>query len=111
MLTVDEVEAALQVGYEGRGFELKGPGSSEEKHFLVKVARAALSMGNLRDGGHILIGIDDGQPQDMGPGLEPEQLASWLAYDDVAARLATYADPPLRFDLKEMELSTGCKVV
>jgi predicted HTH transcriptional regulator len=111
VFTTEEVETALRTGYEGRGFELKGAGASDDKHFLAKVARAALSMGNLRDGGHVVIGIDDTKSQEMLPGLDDQQLASWLAYDDVSARLAVYSDPPLRFDLAQVDLSTGARVV
>lgn len=111
MLTTDEVETALRAGYEGRGFEIKGPGLRDDKAFFVKVARAALSMGNLRDGGHVVIGINDATPDEMRPGLDDEQLQSWLAYDDVSDALAAYADPPLRFDLSQAELSSGVRVV
>lgn len=111
MLTVEELESALSTGYEGRGFELKGPGRSDDKRFLAKIARAALSMGNLRDGGHVVIGIDDGTPQDMLPGLDEDELATWLAYDDVSGRLAAYCDPPVSFDLTQFTLATGASVV
>ncbi len=111
VFTIDEVESALSVGYEERGFELKGQGRSDDKRFLAKVARAALSMGNLRDGGHVVIGIDDSKPQEMLPGLNGDELASWLAYDDVSVRLAAYCDPPLSFDLARIDLSTGATVV
>jgi hypothetical protein len=111
VFTTDEVESALRTGYEGRGFELKGLGKSDNKHFLAKVARAALSMGNLRDGGHVVIGINDANPQEMLPGLSEKEMASWLAYDDVSGRLAVYCDPPLNFDVARVELSTGASVV
>lgn len=111
MLTKEELESALSTGYEGRGFELKGPGRSDDKRFLAKIARAALSMGNLRDGGHIVIGIDDGSPQDMLPGLDEDELATWLAFDDVSGRLAVYCDPPVNFDLAQFAVSTGVSVV
>jgi hypothetical protein len=39
MFAQEELETALQTGYEARGFELKGPGVSDEKHFLAKVER------------------------------------------------------------------------
>ncbi|MGN6276830.1 MAG: RNA-binding domain-containing protein [Solirubrobacterales bacterium] len=111
MLTVEELESALHAGYEGRGFELKGPGRSDDKRFLAKIARAALSMGNLRDGGHVVIGIDDEKPQDMLPGLNGDELATWLAYDDVSGRLAAYCDPPISFDLVHLTVATGVSVV
>ena len=99
MFSTEELEDYLRTGYERRGFELKGPGKSDDKRFLAKVARAALSMGNLRDGGYVVIGLDG------------DQLASWLDYDAVSARLAVYCDPPLSFHLAEHELVTKSRVV
>jgi hypothetical protein len=110
VFTAEELESALGTGYEGRGFELKGHGRSDDKRFLAKVARAALSMGNLRDGGHIVIGIDDAKPQEMLPGLDEDELASWLGYDHVSARLAVYCDPPVRLDIAQVALSSGATV-
>jgi hypothetical protein len=68
-------------------------------------------MGNIRDGGHVVIGIDDGNPAALLPGLNTAQRTSWLAYDDIGRKLAEFADPPLRFDVAEIELSSGAKVV
>lgn len=110
MLTAEEIEEALSSGYELRGLEVKGPGSRTEKHLFARVARAALSLGNLRDGGHVIVGIDDGDPKAMLPGIEGEDLVSWLAYDDVARKLAEYADPPLRFEIAGIDLSSGVTV-
>lgn len=110
MLTAQEIEDALAPGYELRGLELKGPGSRGDKHLMIKVIRAALGMGNLRDGGHVVVGIDDKNPAALLPGLTPEQLDSWLAYDDVARKMAEYADPPLRFDVASRALSSGAVV-
>ncbi len=101
----------LGLGHEIRGFELKGPGPSTDKHLFAKVARAALGLGNLRDGGHIIIGIDDNtQQRRMLPGLDAAQLTSWLAFDDVARRLGNYADPPLHFERATVELSSSVTV-
>ena len=111
MFTTEELETRLRAGYEGRAIEFKRNGKSEERHFLAKVARAALSMGNLRDGGYVVIGIDDAAPQEMLPGLDDEELASWQAYDDVSARLAVYCDPPLRFEIAQFELASSAEVV
>jgi hypothetical protein len=111
VLSSEEIRQLLSAGYELRGFELKGPGLRTDSHLFAKVARAALGLGNLRDGGHIVIGIDDADPAAMGPGLDQQQLASWLDYDSVAQKLAVYADPPVRFDLASRELSSGATVV
>ena len=111
MLTAAEVEEILSSGYERRVFELKGPGLRTEKQFFVKVARAALSMGNHRDGGFVLVGISDKDPASLGPGLSVAQLQSWMVYDEVARGLAEYADPPLMFALASLVLSSGLSVV
>ncbi|MCZ7590550.1 MAG: hypothetical protein M5U27_17180 [Gaiella sp.] len=110
MFSPDELANLLSSGYELRGLELKGPGPRTDAHLFAKVARAALSMGNLRDGGHVAVGIDDTDPAAMLPGLGATDLASWLAYDDVARKMAEYADPPLRFDVAGITLPSGTTV-
>lgn len=110
MLSPEEIKEALSSGYELRGVELKGPGPRTDNHLFAKVTRAALSMGNLRDGGHVIVGMDDDDPAAMLPGLEAEDLASWLAYDDVARKMAEYADPPLRFDIAGVDLTSSARV-
>lgn len=82
-----------------------------DAHLFAKVARAALSMGNLRDGGHVVIGVDDADPAAMGPGLSEPELASWTAYDDVSRKMAEYATPPLSFHTAVRELESGSHVV
>jgi predicted HTH transcriptional regulator len=93
-----------------RGVELKGPGLRTDSRLFAKVARAALSLGNLRNGGYVIIGIDDRRQQAMQPGLDAAELRSWLAFDDVARRLDNYADPPLRFECASAKLSSGATV-
>lgn len=110
VLTALQLEERLQLGYEARGLELKGPGSRADKHLFAKVARAALGLGNLRDGGHIVVGIDDDNPDQLLPGLSEEHLASWVEYDHLARALANYADPPLKFNVAAVELSSGALV-
>ncbi len=107
---MQELEDALRLRYESRGLELKGPGDRTDSHMLAKVTRAALSLGNLRDGGHIIIGIEDSDPASLGPGLDPVQHTSWLAYDDVARKMGEYADPPIEFTLASLRLSSGANV-
>jgi hypothetical protein len=110
VLNAEEIEAALSGGYELRGFEVKGPGPRTDTHLFAKVTRAALSMGNLRDGGHVVIGIDDGDLPAMLPGLDADDLASWLEPDHVARTVAEYADPPLHLQIASVCLSNGVAV-
>jgi hypothetical protein len=111
MLTPSEVEAILTGGRELRHFEVKGPGSRADTQLVVKVIRAGLSMGNLRDGGYVLLGLDDWRLAEMQPGLTEEHVTSWMSFDDVARKLSGYSDPPLVFDLAKLALSNGACVV
>jgi predicted HTH transcriptional regulator len=111
MLSVEEIESALRGGHETQGFEFKGPGARTDSYFLAKIARAALSLGNRRDGGHIVIGIGDDDPASLQPGLGAEELESWGDYEVVSRSLAVYADPAFHFELKAMTLSSGVEVV
>lgn len=110
MMTAAELEAVLRRDYERRDVELKGPGPRGTKHLFAKIAKAALSMGNLRDGGYVVIGINDDQQAQMLPGLNDAELASWMSYDKVAAALAEYCDPPLRMEISKLALSSGATV-
>jgi hypothetical protein len=111
MLTLSDVEAILAGGRELRNFEVKGPGLRTDTQLMAKVIRAALSMGNLRDGGYVLLGLNDQLLAEKQPGLTEEQAASWMSFDDVARKFSEYSDPPLVFDLVELELSNGVSVV
>lgn len=111
MLSASELEAVLTLGRETRGIEFKTAGMRTDAQLFARVARAALSMGNLRDGGHVVIGIDDTDPAAMAPGLTDPELNSWTAYDDVCRKLAEYATPPLSFELAVRQLSSGSQVV
>ncbi|MFZ0996348.1 MAG: hypothetical protein WAO09_10305 [Candidatus Dormiibacterota bacterium] len=79
MLTSAEIEEALLVGHERRDFEIKGPGSSTDRDFLANVVREVLGLGNIRDCGHVVIGIDGRRQTEMLPGLAADELATWLA--------------------------------
>jgi hypothetical protein len=111
MLSVEEIESALRGGHETQGFEFKGPGARTDSYFLAKITRAALSLGNRRDGGHIVIGIDDNDPASLQPGLSAEELESWDDYEVVSRSLGAYADPAVRFELQAMTLSSRVTIV
>ena len=110
MITREDVEQLLAVGNESRSFEVKGPGSLRDKEFVARVARAAMAMGNLRDGGVVCVGIDELRMKAMEPGLSPTQASEWSDYDNVTAAIARYADPAVTFDLASYELRSGARV-
>lgn len=111
MLSIDELEANLRLDHELRGFELKPPGPRSDGYLFAQVTRACLGMGNLRDGGHVVIGIDDTNPASMSPGLTHDDLASWMKYDDVIGGFSAASDPPLHIEIQKAELSNEVRVV
>lgn len=111
MVSRDEIEQLLALGHEIRSFEVKGPGSLNDKAYCAKVARAAIAMGNLRDGGLVCLGIDDMQIAAMLPGLDAAQLAEWSDFDKVSDALRRYIDPPVEFRVHPLQLSNGVDVV
>lgn len=111
-MTSSEIEEHLAVvKHETRAIECKGAGKPSDKYFLAKIARAALSMANLRDGGHVIIGIADGDGELSVEGLSEEQVREWTDFDDISSKLSSYCDPPLKFDVDAVELSDGNTVV
>lgn len=111
MVTSAEVEEILSLGHELRSFEAKGPGELSDKAYCAKVARAAMAMGNLRDGGMVCLGIDDSQLSSMTPGLSSQQMNDWSDYDNVSDALSRYSDPPVAFRTVPLRLSNGMSVV
>lgn len=111
MVSQQDVEVSLLLGYESRSFEVKGPGTIRDKQYVARVARAAMAMGNLRDGGQVCLGIDNAQMAEMTPGLLPEQVAEWCDYDNVNDQFARYSDPPVNFRLHHFTLESGADVV
>jgi predicted HTH transcriptional regulator len=109
-MTEEEFEALLAAGHEQRGVEFKGPGPRSDKRFFARVVRAVLGMANRRDGGLVIIGVEDDRGQLKGIGLTPSQLSTWK-YDDVADALAVYADPSVSFDLETVQISPCSYIV
>jgi predicted HTH transcriptional regulator len=99
MLTETQLSEAFSFGREQQGIEFKGPGPRSDRHLLMKVVRAMLGMANRRDGGHVVIGVENNGTGINPVGLSTEDLASWT-YDSVADVLASYAEPPIDFDLR-----------
>ena len=111
MVSQQDVEDSLRLGRESRSFEVKGPGSMTDKQYVARVVRAAMAMGNLRDGGQVCLGIHDHQMATMTPGLSPAEVAEWTDYNNVSDQVSKYSDPPVAFHMHNFTLSSGADVV
>ena len=98
-MTDQEFAQIITLGHETRGIELKGPGPLSNRRLAAQVVRAVLGMANRRDGGSVIIGVEDNSGVINPVGLSSSDLATWN-YDDVAARIAVYADPGLNLTLR-----------
>lgn len=58
-MTNQEFASYLALNHELQGVEFKGPGPRSDKQLFAKVVRAVLGIANRRDGGLLIIGVDD----------------------------------------------------
>ena len=101
-MTDEEFAQIMGLPHELRGIEVRGPGPSSERQLFARFVKAVLGVSNRRDGGRVIIGVED-QGNMLDPvGLSEADLTTWN-YDDVADRLARYADPSVTFDLEVRE--------
>jgi len=91
-MTEEQFTQILALGHETPGVEFKGPGSRESKELLAKVVRAVLGMANRRDGGRVILGVEESGSTLIPRGLTSDDLETW-EQEAVAGALAAYADP------------------
>ena len=77
---------------------------------MAVVVRAVLGMANRRDGGRVIIGVEEVDNELNPVGLNEADLATWN-YDDVADRLAVYADPSVSFEREVKEYNGNQYVI
>jgi hypothetical protein len=95
-MTDPELADYLALPHELEGVEFKGPGPRTARVLFAKVVRAVLAMTNRRDGGVVIIGVDEGpNRKPILRGVSDRDLQTWNA-DDVVAGIAPYADPAVR---------------
>ena len=109
-MTDQEFAEIMALGHEASGIEFKGPGPLSDRQLVVQVVRAVLGMANKRDGGQVIIGVEDAGGVLNPAGLNDVDLATWQ-YDAVADNLAVYADPSVNFDLEVREYNNQQYVV
>ncbi len=100
----------IALKHELSGVECKPPGPRTDKKLQAWVIRAMLGMANRRDGGLVIVGVDDSLTSLKPVGLNSTYLASWERYDDLASSAAEYADPSINFE-QEIHEYEGNKYV
>ena len=105
-MTPEEFAQLLELGHELHGIEFKGPLDRKDKASFAKVAKAVLAMANRRDGGKVIVVVDEvdgGSLISLQPtGMTEAQLQSW-GHDDVVENLAKFADPFVTVSTQRVE--------
>ena len=74
----------------GTAVEFKPGAPRTSSEVFARVVRAALALANSKDGGWIILGIEERDKKPQLIGLQAADLASWN-YDDVSAALNGFA--------------------
>lgn len=96
----------MAIGHETQGVEFKGPFARTDKDQFAKVVRAILGMANHRDGGLVIVGIDehdDGSGKTLRVvGMTPDERQSW-DQDAVLSSVNSYADPFVELNVEPIQ--------
>jgi Putative DNA-binding domain len=103
MLTQKQFEELLALEHEIPGVEFKGSGPRGDDYLRAKVARAVMGMTNRRDGGVVIIGVEERGGVLNPVGLSQNDVGSWRNNDHVSTALANYMSPPPSFHLSIRE--------
>ena len=83
----------IERGRESRRVEMKRSIDFAENRIKAKIAKAAMGMANTRDGGLIILGMEEIDDEHFEPeGVAPAHLAS-IGQDRVSSVVAVYASP------------------
>lgn len=101
MLTNDEFSVLVSASHESYSVEFKTAGLRTSGYFFATIARACLGLANIRDGGWVIIGVNESEGVLDLIGLDEAQRTSWIPRDAVIEGINKYADPPLQIEVYE----------
>lgn len=106
----DYIRQFLEYLSEERNMEYKQSTPWNEREFQAKITKTILALSNIRDGGHILIGISESNIGNFEKvGVIDEHFITYNR-DDLSSYISNYADPYVRFELYKDEID-GFKYV
>jgi len=98
-----EFQGLIQLG-EGRSLEFKRSTSWNDKGFKANIAKSILAFSNVRDGGRIVVGVEQKDDGGFNPvGMTEEHLVTWN-YDNIASYVSEFADPFVEFSLERVDV-------
>jgi predicted HTH transcriptional regulator len=98
----EQLSTILALAHELSRVECKRSEPLTNRPFMARIVRAILGMSNRRDGGVVIVGVEE-TPTGLSPrGVESQHLATWN-YDYLSDQVARYADPYASFTLSVEE--------
>ncbi|WP_163187066.1 helix-turn-helix domain-containing protein [Niallia circulans] len=95
----DRILKLLEAGGETRNIEFKKTYDWGNPQHKAKIVKCILAMSNIKDGGHLVLGIDDEkQGEEKLSGMEIEHYEK-LNYDHMVVEVNKFADPPVSFNM------------
>jgi len=91
-MTPDDIKQLIQLGREGRNLEFKRSTSWSESQFKAKIVKSVLAFSNVRDGGILVLGVEQQGDVFQAVGVESDHLDTY-DQDQVASYVAEFADP------------------
>src|SRR5262249_40676605 len=96
---------------EKQRIEYKGPGKGTENGFIARIARAVLAMSNRRDGGLVIIGVEEVNRRLNAVGLDAATMATWQGRGNIQAAINAYCDPSASFDIEFEPSARRCVII
>lgn len=97
MAHIEELAALIDLGRENRSLEFKE--SRPWDDLKAKIAKTALGMANIRDGGTIIIGVSQRSGSLVPQGVPQGDIGTYDA-DEVQAFVNRFADPYVRLEIE-----------
>lgn len=95
----DKILELLEAGGETRNIEFKKTYDGGNPQHKAKIVKCILAMSNTKDGGYLILGIDDEkQGLEKLTGMEQEHYEK-LNYDHIVVEVNKFADPPIAFHM------------
>lgn len=110
-MNVSELQELIQLGKEGRSLEFKQSTPWADGRFKAQIAKAILAFSNVRDGGRIVIGVEQVHDGGFTPrGMTDEHLSTWN-FDDLASYVSEFADPFVDFSMERLTFDSNTYLV
>lgn len=98
-MNLKQLYELVSAGEQRRNVEIKRSMSWDDPNTKAKIVKATLAMSNIRDGGYLILGLDENNGAFEPTGMLDTDFNSY-SYDDVKSFVSTFADPYVEFSME-----------